>query len=1688
MIVNIYFGDEPSTNLTTFVLDPVSFPTDYCFNHTYVTAGTYETLVVLSNNRSSANYTKTIDVDSLFSCNLTLNHSEYQVTQGIITFQAPGATRLVFTLSLGNGIVLAEAPTDGISCFDPGVGEKSWNWTYNSTGIYDIQVNASNSHDSCSVKGVLGVNERIQNLTINSTGNTNLTDPTFFTWTILAGSNVVCEHRYGDKLVTIHYCESPDPVQEFNHTYADIGYYNCKINCYNYLDYFTFSFDIYVQIPIIEFAFNETMYLLRYGGPLDLGFSMQNGTNVTVFSSVNGKNATQAYDFGDLVGHVTLDTYPAGLSTMETIAFNEVSRVQLSTTLQIEKNVTGLLASYNGQSGETIYFTPADSVQFTLSTEDGTFPKFTLDYGDGTTPNVEVSFGTVENKTEYEIPTGVTLNEGYYMMNFTAENNVSSDSFLIMVGVEYPVTDFTVTYENVSDTSIPVTFGITDASDNTPTSTSVVLSYGVTETDDDNPLVDTSTTFNQPHTFQNFGVFMVTVNVSNNVSSVAKVVVVQVGLPVTGIQLNASQCADTNETVDFLASVDQGSDVTFTFNAKDGICPDYIQQQPTTYDYSQPWNYTFNYSYPVAGTYMARLNASSALNTDEYLLEIKIENSLKGTNFPQPEPQSLTSGNPAEFKFDAEFEPTGATCLFVYGDNQNNPDITMTFTNNQFTHTHSYTAAGTYLLEVSCTNCNTSLNATYNVDADEEISQTSIIISPSAVQVLQTNFSYEFTCEAIVGTRVNYSFFYDNETSVDSKVGEQKTFPYLYAAPTNTTVRCRFNNSVSDISEMNDMIVQHKVDTVVMSTSNPNDCVAVNVPSAINVVHTVTPHPTDPFLSYTTTDGQSGSTYSDSLMTTGSDVLTLTFTDVANQTITLNTSNLFNYQMTTLAFAVQIQIIALTLATASGKLYVAADEETVFYATITGSHANLSITWGDEITDEAHYLDGSLDGQNHDLTHTYNGSTQAGRTVTISATATNCFTDPPFNSNNLAITIQNKVDLDNMIIEYPNPVTASDGSIEFSLSIKDGKPIPTTPQCRIHYTDLQGNTRDIFSAGPANTWPWNKNYNFPVEVQVEVELEISCWNNVSEANHTATLVLEQPIKDLDIAMPPICETKVPCQFNITMTTGSNLNITVSITDGTDPQNLHQSVAVTAIPKEHTFQTQGKYNITVRAFNHINDTSVTRSIETRHTVKNLQIAHPDYVNLKVEGGLLRVVATTGGEVPNGVMMSLAPAGGSQRKRRAIPAGLTFVPAEWVGTSTNVTFTLQAEAAYDMRLFIHNDVTQMEDTFTVHGEYPIINLEVDIMDRNDQPSTDFKLNDVIKVRGRLTGHESTPSNVMYSVQLPNYENSNTFGDWSHVMTSPGDPWACNVTAKNNVSNKTTTKEFVVKADFPLLHLEYNETTIVTRQYFIIVKVARQFLGKDVAVCFRLTFPDPDPEKADDIQYRGENRRDCETKFGTGTNEVNDANFEESEIEIFESSYLLKMNFSFVDVGIRTNCTIFGVMLHRDPMTNEFVAGVNDKTFVQPYHLDVQPIPCSSPVARVLRGATGNNESYPQINLRSTAKTFMLGEFYSITYDCEKTKDTVIDWQLYRVVDGELYATTFPNCPNCRMTAMGFNIEQNKLNYSTYIFNVSITMGTIDLRYDEFSTFVLIYINVSETPLSVSLNTGERVTLGKSITMTS
>ena len=1681
MTITIHFRDDPSSTFTTSVLDPISFPTDYCFNHTYVTAGTYDVFVGVWNDRSSANDTRTIDVDSLFACNLTLNHSEYQVTPTMVTLTAPGATRLTITVEYGDGHVLAEAPVDGVDCFDPVVGQKTWERVYASKGIYDIVVNASNTHDSCSVRGVLGVNERIVSLDINTTGHTNLSDTTFFTQTLTRGSNMVCERHYDDEFVTIHYCASPSPESEFSHTYAAIGFYHCRIYCYNYLDYFEFPFDIYVQIPITEFVMNETLFLLTYGGPQDLAFNMINGTNVTVFSSVNSHNATPSYNFGDLVGHVTIYVYSAGFSTLETLAFNEVSRVELTTILQIEKVMSGLLVAWNGQSGDIIYFTPAHSVQFILSTEDGTFPVYTVDYGDGIIAGIQENFGTVENRTEYEIPTAVQYAEGYYTLNFTAANNVSSETALVLIGVEYPVEDFILTYANVTEKTTPVVFHITDNSANTATSTSVLVTYGtITETEDYTPLVDTGTTFQQPHIFQNYGVFVVTVNVSNNVSHLAKDVIVKVGLEVEGSQLNATWCQNTNETVEFTASVQQGSDVTFTFNPNDGFGPDFIQQEPIPHDYSLPWDHIFYYTHPQPGFFLARVNVSSPLNTAYATILMTLENSLNGTNLPQPKPQSLTSGDPAQYIFDAAYVPTSASCEYIYGhDNMTDTEVPMNFTGLQYIHTHDYPAPGTYPLIVNCKNCKTSLHATYDVDADFEISDIDINVP---FLVLQTYQSYGFFCYARVGSRIRHSIYYDNITLEESLVlpdsVDTNKFFYEYTRPTNTTVRCRFNNSVTDVSVMQDVIVQHKVDEMTVETPDPDNCVQVGQPSRLKVKHTPAPvSPTDPFLAWSISDGQSGSMYSESLMLSGSENLWLTFPDVGNVTITLNTSNLYNYVITTYTFAVQIEITFFILMTASGILFAAVDEVTWFHANISGSHASLLLDWGDGVTEEAWYLDGPLDGINGNVTHVY-GPAQAGTNVTISGTAQNCFTGTAEKSNNLVIEIQHIVNMENMILNYPNPVTTPELDMQFVISIKPGMFEPTAPRCRINYTDLQDTQHYIFPDGPVDFWPWIVNYTFPEEVQLEVELEITCWNDVSTETHRDRLILEQFIEDLDISIPTICETKVPCNFNITMTTGNNLNVTLTISDSTDPHNFLQFEAVTAIELEHVFQNQSRYEITVRAFNHINDSTVVRSLETRHTVKTLQIDNPEFVNLLIDSGELLVKVISVGEVPVGVQISLKEVG--RIVRRDVQADW-FQVAVWDNSLTTVRVNLTQPRAYEMRLLIINDITQKEKIFTVYGEYPIINLKVDITDKNDNPATKFLRNDLVLVNGSLIDHlpSQQPTNVMYWIELSNYENSSWEASWSHVVSSPGDPWVCNVTARNNVTDISTLVEITVEAIFPLLHLEYKESIVVFRETFINAKLKRQYTEIDVSVCFRMTF------SPDDIQYRGEHKDHCIAIYGDA---VTDANFKASAIEIIDhTKYWLNMTFTFDTIGLRPNTTVHAEMLRRNLFTNVFEKKENDKTFTEWYDLDVTDIPCSSPVAIPLKGVAGNNVTYQEVHLRAATKTFMLSEYYMVTYECEKTRDTLINWTLYKEIDGEYEVAQIRNCPTCRQIAVGYNIEKNKLTYNSYVLNVSIVMGTVQERYDEFSTWIPIYINVSETPLSCSIKTGEKITLGEAQTVT-
>jgi PKD repeat protein len=188
-------------------------------DHTYAQLGVYTAVVTASNSVNSLTTSTVVTITDTPVAGLTANNSS--------PTNLGQATTLTATISAGSNVTYTWDLGDGTLAGGPIVDH-----TYAETGVYTAVVTASNSANILTATTTVTVTADvppsdipIAGLTAASSSATELGEPTFFTATITAGTNVVYTWDFGDG--------SSGSEAQTSHVYAERGSYTVTVTASN---------------------------------------------------------------------------------------------------------------------------------------------------------------------------------------------------------------------------------------------------------------------------------------------------------------------------------------------------------------------------------------------------------------------------------------------------------------------------------------------------------------------------------------------------------------------------------------------------------------------------------------------------------------------------------------------------------------------------------------------------------------------------------------------------------------------------------------------------------------------------------------------------------------------------------------------------------------------------------------------------------------------------------------------------------------------------------------------------------------------------------------------------------------------------------------------------------------------------------------------------------------------------------------------------------------------------------------------------------------------------------------------------------------------------------------------------------------------------------------------------------------
>ena len=539
-----------------------------------------------------------------------------------------------------------------------------FNYTYEDTGIYDVTMRVSNSLAYEDHTGNVTVGFNVEGLEVIANTTVKGQD-TVFTRRITNGTYMTCSTAYGDGYIRITYNDTPAFEEEYSHVYGNASVYNVTVRCYNLFSYMVRTLSVAVQEPVADFHVGSEIVYHAYEETLIVSFTMTAGTDVTITTTMDGSELLPPQQLlGDLTGEINYDSThytTVGVHAVQVLAENVVSREVRDIQLIVDKTITNLRAT-----ADKHYAVPGEIITVQATTDDGSNILYVIEYG--AVSMLDDLWTTYAHGGSFSHDMGITYDDpGYYTLNVTAKNNVSSAWDTLQLGIEIPLpnaTDLALVGENRTrpNTSHPVLFTITQLSGDPPTSTLASWNYGESEPAlQEYFSLDAGMNYTHAHYYSEYGNYVVAVTLSNNVSNVMLSTVVTVGVYIENLTLDILQSDGDDkyavgEQLTFRLHVSQGSELLYMIDYGNGYTSSHTPRTEIA-DWTASDTTDFITTFNEPGSFTVVATATNAQNSIHATTDVQVMEVLAGLSFHVREKVNGTS--------DQTIFPIGVTLEFV---------------------------------------------------------------------------------------------------------------------------------------------------------------------------------------------------------------------------------------------------------------------------------------------------------------------------------------------------------------------------------------------------------------------------------------------------------------------------------------------------------------------------------------------------------------------------------------------------------------------------------------------------------------------------------------------------------------------------------------------------------------------------------------------------------------------------------------------------------------------------------------------------------------------------------------------------------------------------------------------------------------------------------------------------------------
>ncbi|KAL9957163.1 hypothetical protein ACROYT_G038767 [Oculina patagonica] len=535
-------------------------------------------------------------------------------------------------------------------------------------GVYLVTITAANELDSVTIKGNLSVQRAISGVVMTHPGvvTTNQT----FNFTVLPHQGEETAQYF---LLTMDGSTTNTTDKVISHTYHKAGRYKISLIATNDISSTTASCekDIIVQDVIEGLMINSSKHEVAVNAEAHVYWKVSQGSEMSIhvdYGDGNNKLFNKSITVGDIFVAISMHNYSAPGEYPFTITVsNLVSNQTANTTVYVETPVQdaklvlqrGSLERAEGDlcTGD-LYVAVNDTVTAIATAVNGTNVNSVFDFGDGSTSNVTYSHrqfpenGTTAKHT-YSAP-------GEYNVTVTLFNrNLQNATATCRVIVQYPISVVNLSSTSPQPSS-PGSVGFVVSFPGYTPSGPLYINYTFGDNQTLNRLQDNNGII---HFYPGKGVYIATVQVSNQISSGNASVEVKIQDKVHGLNFSAhvtdfvNTCPEREKffpqkgvfpeeyPIFFNASITNGTNVSYTW-ILDGV------QIP---------GINCNHTFSATGNHTIQLTAANDVSNMTANMSITVEESIVGV--------SLTTNGPAEEKiqpvnFTLKMEKKGTDSCF----------------------------------------------------------------------------------------------------------------------------------------------------------------------------------------------------------------------------------------------------------------------------------------------------------------------------------------------------------------------------------------------------------------------------------------------------------------------------------------------------------------------------------------------------------------------------------------------------------------------------------------------------------------------------------------------------------------------------------------------------------------------------------------------------------------------------------------------------------------------------------------------------------------------------------------------------------------------------------------------------------------------------------------------------------------